>query len=508
MIQQNLIGTGSTGDESSLGNYSNGIFVNLSSGNTIGGLTAEGNVISGNRASGVMISGDVTQPVNIPLTGNDVASGNIIAGNMIGLNKADSLAIPNAVSGVIISAARGTYLGKIPAVPKTDGNAISGNLLYGVLIANNALDNTVQGNWIGTDANGMKAFGNTADGVFLIGGDADHPDATSRGNHIVDNVISGNEGNGIQVFGFGSTGNFIQHNKIGLGTDGATMIANQGNGVLLNDAGTGNMIGGGGPDVRNVISGNSQSGVMILSTSGRGGAVVQGNYIGTDGSGLSAKGNGGNGVFIYGSTNNAIGGSTPTPGTGMGNVISGNSQAGVAIFNPVKLGTPDGNTIGGNLIGLMANGINGLPNGGDGIDLLGATNNWIGQPGARNVISGNASSGVFISTLSPDVPATGNVICNNYIGTDASGSQPIAGSIQHYGVLVNNASTNTIGRPDSDMIESTNVPRNPSNVISGNSTAGVELAGSATGNVVQGNYIGVGLDGKVTTAWATRSASS
>ena len=53
-------------------------------------------------------------------------------------------------------------------------------------------------------------------------------------------------------------------------------------------------------------------------------------------------GNGGNGVLIYASSGNIIGGTT-APGTGAGNVISGNAQAGVQIFNPGGTNTADNN---------------------------------------------------------------------------------------------------------------------------------------------------------------------
>ena len=54
----------------------------------------------------------------------------------------------------------------------------------------------------------------------------------------------------------------------------------------------------------------------------------------------------------------------------------------------------------------------------DGIWLEDASNNTIGgtTPGARNVISGNAWSGIALSG-----GGTGNVIQGNYIGVDASG---------------------------------------------------------------------------------------
>ena len=58
---------------------------------------------------------------------------------------------------------------------------------------------------------------------------------------------------------------------------------------------------------------------MINSVAGSAN-VVQGNFIGTDRTGLVALGNSGNGVDIVGSDHDTIGGTA----AGAGNVISGN----------------------------------------------------------------------------------------------------------------------------------------------------------------------------------------
>ena len=73
--------------------------------------------------------------------------------------------------------------------------------------------------------------------------------------------------------------------------------------------------------------------------------VIEGNYIGTDVSGLLDRGNGFDGVFIVGgSAGNRIGGLLP----GQGNVISGNNDEGL------DLRSGSANRIEGNLIGLAA----------------------------------------------------------------------------------------------------------------------------------------------------------
>jgi hypothetical protein len=109
-------------------------------------------------------------------------------------------------------------------------------------------------------------------------------------------------------------------------------------------------------------------------------------------------------------------------------------------------------------------------------------------PAARNVISGNKLAGVRILG-STAAPATGNLVEGNFIGTDTTGKAANAnaccGSAAPLGgVEVSGGNANTIGG-------ATAAARN---VISGNGS-GLHLDNGAEGNVVQGNFIGVGADG-------------
>src|SRR5581483_10090951 len=121
-----------------------------------------------------------------------------------------------------------------------------------------------------------------------------------------------------------------------------------------------------------IISGNNFFGIDIDN-----GNLIQGNYIGTDKSGTHAVANG-TGIAV--GSNNTIGGLATTPGTGAGNVISGNTGFGL------DLGSQ--NVVAGNLIGTTATGLAALGNSGG---ILGGSYNTIGgtTPGARNIISGN-----------------------------------------------------------------------------------------------------------------------
>jgi hypothetical protein len=119
----------------------------------------------------------------------------------------------------------------------------------------------------------------------------------------------------------------IVGNYIGLALDGS-IAANTGYGVQTNNSNC--TIGGTVAADRNVISGNGAGGIQI-NNGGSGfhitlpnGALVEGNFIGTDPTGQSAAPNQGNGVTI-GNAGSTIGGTDP----GAGNVIAFNTQAGV-----------------------------------------------------------------------------------------------------------------------------------------------------------------------------------
>src|SRR5262249_49004187 len=158
--------------------------------------------------------------------------------------------------------------------------------------------------------------------------------------------------NGIVLSGNG--GNVIQGNYVGIDLSGTVARANGASGVLVQNGSANNTIGGTTPAVRNIISGNVNNGVTI-SGAGTTGNLVQGNYMGTNVAGTGAVPNcadGGvtSGVFIIGASGNTIGGATDVPGTGAGNVVSGNGQRGITVFS----GT--GNLVAGNIVGLKAAG--------------------------------------------------------------------------------------------------------------------------------------------------------
>jgi titin len=202
--------------------------------------------------------------------------------------------------------------------------------------------------------------------------------------------------------------------------------------------------------------------------------VVQGCYIGTDTAGTMARGNGQYGIFIFGTAGNQIGGTNLNER----NVISGGNDTGIYLLNPGAAG----NIIQGNYIGLTASGSGGLGNRSHGITLVSAPGNLIGGPlaAARNVISGNAGSGITLNNSG----ATGNVIQGNYLGLTAAGTAALANLAD--GITLNSAPGNRLGGASPGA----------RNVISGNAKAGLLLSGSGTaGNLIDGNFIGTDASG-------------
>jgi titin len=453
LVQGNFIGTDANGT-SALGNSSDGVRIFFAPNNTIGGTAVgAGNVISGNTGSGVYIYWSTS-------TGNEVL------GNYIGTDVTGAADLGNSSHGVYIDKAPGNTIGGTLAGA---GNVISGNDRIGVYIRwSTSTGNEVLGNYIGTDVTGAADLGNSDDGVIISEAPGNTIGGTAAG---AGNVISGNNENGVQIAGGGATGNLVEGNYIGTDVTGTADLGNSRHGVYIGAAPT-NTIGGTTAAERNVISGNDQHGVQIAGVLATGN-VVEGNYIGTDVTGIADLGNISYGVYIWGAPSNTIGGTA----AGAGNVISGNNQHGVYI----NASGATGNEVQGNYIGTDVTGTADLGNSSNGVYINDAPGNTIGGTlaGAGNVISGNDNHGVEIYGSS----AT-NTVEGNYIGTDANGTADLGNSLD--GVRIGQAPGNTIGGTTAGA----------GNVISGNDQHGVYIYwGSATGNDVQGNYIGTDVTG-------------
>ena len=176
---------------------------------------------------------------------------------------------------------------------------------------------------------------------------------------------------------------------------------------------------------------------------------------------------------------------------GAGNVISGNFTAGIEVNGSTVTDTQImGNFIGTNSTGMSAvvrtgqsSPLQALQNAG--VAIISSQGNMIGGTSlaTQNVISGNYV-GVNLALIS----GTGNPnsVLGNLIGTDVSGEKPLGNIV---GIYINGAAGNVIGGSGSGTASA--------NVISGNTSVGVEILGSgSTANLIQGNLIGPAADGQ------------
>ena len=306
-------------------------------------------------------------------------------------------------------------------------NVISGNASLGVLIQGvTARDNRVAGNYIGTDAAGTVDRGNGTGGVYIVGA----PYNRVGGGAADRNVISGNNANGVQILDADAVGNAVMSNYIGTNAAGNADLGNTLHGVYVASAGV-NQIGapiGAG----NVISGNDQDGVRLLTVTA--GTLVQSNFIGTDASGTAAIGNSLDGISILGtSTNIEVGGAAAVER----NVISGNTGRGIQIGQP---GTGF-NYIWGNYIGTKLDGVSALGNGAGILIFGGAVFNDIGGtlPGQGNTIAHNATTGIALS------PSGGNPTDNAFRQNRMFGNGGLGIDLGLDGITANDASDGDTG---------------------------------------------------------------
>ena len=333
----------------------------------------------------------------IRLLGN---GGNVICGNYIGTDASGTAAAPNGGQGVFVHTP-GNVIGGTTAA---DRNVISGNAKNGVqLYTAAASGNAVRGNYVGTDSSGRFALGNGQCGVAIDGAGGNVVGGTTAGAR---NVISANATDGVLVAGTGATGNRVWGNYVGTDARGGYAVGNGAYGVEVSQPG--NSVGAPFRGARNVISGNTKSGVVLYLASATGN-TVQGNFIGTDATGRRDVGNRGRGVDITnGPADNLIGGTTALAR----NVISGNDSGGVGVYAGAAR-----NRVQGNYIGADAYGEAPLLNGGLAPVVV------ISSAGQGNVIGGShAGAGNLICS---DVPA---LSISGGTGTVSGGNQVMTGA--------------------------------------------------------------------------------
>ena len=463
------------------GNHGDGVRASAHSSRNLIGRSSSGaagivaNVISGNAGDGIALSG---------------SSGNTVVANRIGTSASGRSAIANGGNGISITGrSDGNEIGGTDFVDSATGqannptgskgtvtpvfvvpplgNLISGNARNGVLIASGSRDNVLNGNFVGTRADGDAPIGNHGNGVWIRKANDNQLIGCRFVNNpfVYYNVLSGNRGEGLRITDADDT--VVQGDFFGIGANNTTVLGNRLDGVLVDGSSADTQVGGVIP-LGNVSAGNGRSGIEVA---GRARGFVTFN---TFGGLLAFKGaapNRRDGLLI-----------TSTGGDNLArtNVFSGNARNGIELA-----GNASGVTVDPDIAGLNTEGNGVLPNYGNGVLIDGtAHDNVIG--GSRrsvipqNTLSGNDRYGVAIVGR-----AHGNLVFTSFIGTDTLGLKALGNRAG--GVLVGGtAYRNSVG----------NARSRPSNLISGNRASGVRLRAGTRRNRVINNYIGLNRNGR------------
>ncbi|OVE79967.1 hypothetical protein BVY02_01750, partial [bacterium J17] len=461
-IAGNYIGVGIDGSTNIAG--SNGTGINTSSSNHIIGTNGDG---TSDNIEGNVISG---HNVGISLNQNS----HVVAGNIIGLNATGNAAIPNATG--IYSTGNLSRIG-------TDGNGtsdsserniISGNTGVGISYASSTTGARVSGNYIGVGSDGTTDLGNLSHGVYLSAGS----DSTIGGDSAAEGNIIAYNGDGASEYGIYLTGAAVDQNRILRNS----IFSNENEGIKLAfDGANDNQVApaiitneANGSD-QNIIGTTEASGLVQLFDAS---ADSEGEtYLGEDTSDS-------NGTWTV---------TVSAPYTTAGNTlvatatstVDNTSQFSVsysqlAVLDPYLVTNAD-STGDGSLRWAMINAVSAGGNVTISFDITSCYNSTcLIQPAinlpnlsADNIIiDGYTQSGAQANTVDFPNPMTGT------LKVQIDGSENAAGS----GFVFTSTASG--------------------NVIKGLSitgfTTGIEFAGGLSDNKIQGNYIGVGLDGTTT----------
>jgi parallel beta-helix repeat protein len=233
----NFIGTDYTGSKV-LPNGS-GIAIIWSLNNIVGGnMKGEGNLISGNNGNGIDL-------IN--------CSGNKVIGNLVGTDVTGRVEMGNLAHGIAI--ADNSFNNTI------ERNVVSANKEMGICFWNNANNNSILGNLVGTDIVGTRALGNRRGITLWV---SCHDNTIGGLSRYERNIISANKEAGIQM-GDKIYNNQIIGNYIGTNIFGQPSLGNGTSGISIFGVSTDNTIGGTVKYSGNTIAGNNGPGIRIYA---------------------------------------------------------------------------------------------------------------------------------------------------------------------------------------------------------------------------------------------------
>lgn len=387
-IRRCLIGSNPVGSLP-LGNTAGGIKLDGAPASVVGGVwNQSGNLISGNSGDGLTIEG------------SDSAA-TVVTGNHIGIDLTGSVALQNLDNGILLLQTAGITIGGLTL---SDSNVVSGNNNFGILVQSSVnAEVTIIGNIIGLAPDGVTPLGNSDGGVSVVNSDHVAIGGTATG---AGNLISGNGGSGIELFGSGSTQCQILGNLIGTDVTGLACAANA-LGISIAGGASNNDIGTASPGARNIISCNLLEGINIDNATSQSNRVVN-NYIGTDLSGTQDLGNAAFGIYVSYAQGTVIGGTSQLEG----NIISGNDIYGLYIWEAV------GTVIYNNAIGTQADRVSPLPNGFSGILLQGPVGANHDVEVNTNIIAFNWDRGIEVQSGLNHLITQNSIKENSTLGID------------------------------------------------------------------------------------------
>ncbi len=249
------------------GNRSSGIyltsFFSMGQNNVIGGTTpAARNIISGNGNNGIYFNGSTT-------------ANSFVQGNFVGTDQTGTLPRGNQFGGIYVSGCSNILIGGATSATRNIVSATTAAAGNGITVS--GPNNTIQGNYIGSDVSGQYDLGNLYDGINV---------SSASGTKILGNLIVNNRNNGINL-GNGAISTVVENNLIGTDATGTRPLGNAYAGITI--SGGTNRIGGLSAGQANTIFYNTGAGVEVTATT-----AVQ-NEI----SGNSIYDNGGLGIDLY-----------------------------------------------------------------------------------------------------------------------------------------------------------------------------------------------------------------
>ena len=159
-------------------------------------------VVRGFRNSGIVLAAD----------------DNVVTASYAGLDASGLLESRNTVAGVRVESGRRNRIG---GPDEGDGNVLSGNGQYGVLVSRQATDTIIRGNFIGVAVDGATVVGNGVDGVRVDGAARTIVGGAEDGQG---NVVGGNLRDGVHVRGNTSVGTVVAEGKELRELDGRTYV--------------------------------------------------------------------------------------------------------------------------------------------------------------------------------------------------------------------------------------------------------------------------------------------